>query len=81
MPALGGKEEQRRRGIIGKRCVGEGEGLGEHALLDRPPLGIERFELGGDPARLDLIVSGEQLARRGSDAPTLPPALMRGPRI
>ncbi len=60
VPALRGKQQQRQRGIIAERCVGDGEGLRQHALLDGSPLGIERFELRGDPPRLDLIVSGEQ---------------------
>ena len=60
VPALGGEEEKRARGICGERGLGSGESFGEHALLDGFALGIQRFELGGDDARFDLVVGGEQ---------------------
>ena len=37
------------------------EGFGEHALLDRLALGVERFELCRDDTRLVLVVGCEQL--------------------
>ena len=60
-----------RAGVGSERSFGEGKGFLEHALLDRLTLGVERFELGGDGARLDLVVGGEQLgaeARRADPA-------------
>ena len=80
VPALGGEEQQRPRRIGGKLGVGDGEGFLEHALFDRLAFGIERLELGGDAARLDLVV-GRQQPGAEAGAPTLPPALMRGPRM
>ncbi len=60
VPALGGEEQQRPRRIGGKFGVGRGESFLEHALFDRLAFGIERFELGGNAARLDLVVGRQQ---------------------
>ena len=64
---------RKRRGDPGAAAsVGfrAGEGILEHALLDRPTLGVQRFEPLGDGARLDVVVGGKQLRAeaRGADA-------------
>ena len=62
---------RKRRGDLGAAAsvgFGAGEGILEHALLDRLPLGVQRFEPLGDGARLDVVVGGEQLRAEARSA-------------
>ena len=61
VPAFGAEKEHRGIGRGSERRLDAGEGVLQHALLDRLTLGVEHFELGGNGARLDVVVRGEQL--------------------
>ena len=69
MPAVGAEPDKRAADV--ESTLREREGFHEHPLLDRFPLGVERFELCGDRARLALVVAGEQL---GAEARSPHPA-------
>src|SRR5512132_206293 len=59
VPAIGAEPDKGAPSF--ERALGSNEGFAKHALLDRLALGVERFELARDRARLALVVASEQL--------------------
>jgi len=63
VPAFGAEPEEGTPRI--ERALGSHKGFRQHALLDRLALGVERFELCRDGARLALVVASKQLGAEG----------------